>query len=88
MQDTPITTRQQVIDAVHDALDQRSRIDATTHADHHQFVGHLISRYQRRRELTDKVKQQVVGWGVILLLGGIGTAVYHYVANISQRIVH
>jgi len=83
--DRPLQSRRDVIEAVHEALDQRSHIDAKTHAAHHQYLANMIDDSARRRTLVEKTKQQVIGWGVILALGGIGTAVYHYVVNLVQH---
>lgn len=87
--DEPFTqelkTRRDVIEAVHAALDQRSRIDAETHAAHHQFIDEQIDQVARRRALIEKTKQQVVGWGLLASLGLVGTAVYHYVVGLIQH---
>lgn len=64
-------------------LDARSRIDVETHADHHAFIAELIDRAKRRRELWDKVRQQVIGWAVIASLGACAT----YVAREVSRIL-
>jgi hypothetical protein len=50
-------------------LDARARIDADAHADHHRFISELIERSQRRRDMLDKIKGQVIGWAVIAALG-------------------
>lgn len=66
-------------------LDARSRIDADTHADHHAFVGELIGRAQRRRELWDRVRQQVIGWALIAALGAIGTWAARELSKLIDR---
>lgn len=58
------------------------------HREHHAFIRTYIEerRVQReeqmiKRERNEKIKAQVMGWGIVSVLGGIGTAFYqglHY----------
>lgn len=65
-------------------LEARSRIDAHAHADHHAYIADLIERAKRRREMWDRVRQQVVGWAVIGALGAAGT----WAAREFSRLFH
>lgn len=72
-------TKDDVQDAINEVMDERARIDQVTHVQHHQFIEMQIEEYQDKKRLRESVKKQVIGWGVILALGGIGTAVYSFV---------
>jgi hypothetical protein len=78
-------TREDIRSVVDELLDARNRIDSATHVEHHRFIEEEIERRKRRRDLIERVKQQVIGWGVIALLGAIGTAVYSWVTHFSDR---
>jgi hypothetical protein len=85
---TGITT-EQVEEVLNRVLDARKRINDERHAKHHNYVEILIDRDRRRQELSDKVRQQVVGWGVIITVTGflsmVGYSAYHWIAEMTQR---
>jgi len=56
-------------------LESRSRIDIDVHTAHHQFIQKYIEEQQRKRERWEAVKRQVLGWGIIALVGGLGAVV-------------
>jgi len=70
-------TPDDVATAVGKELDRR-RGQEIEHKEHHAFVQKMIEREERKQEMWEKIKAQVLGWGVIALVGGIGTAVYNY----------
>lgn len=77
-----------VREAVAEELEHRRRIPEDMHLEHHEFTSMLIERERerahcrkRRSALIDRVVEQAAGWSVILLLAGIGTAVWHYVTH-------
>lgn len=78
-------TKQDVRDAMDEAFEERNRVDQVTHARHHEFIEMQIEERNDRKRLHDSVKKQVVGWGVIVALGGIGTAVYSFVMHAIAR---
>jgi len=49
------------------------------HIEHHQFISEWIAKSRQRSETIEKVKAQVGGWGIIVVLGGIGFAVWDWV---------
>ncbi len=55
----------------------REAIATDEHLAHHAFVAELIEEKRRKREFWDALKKQVVGWAIISLLAGAGTAAYH-----------
>lgn len=61
-----------VIDA---ALEKRSRIDCESHAEHHQFIAEFIAEQHLKQERWEAIQRQVLGWGIIAIVGGIGTAI-------------
>jgi len=67
--------------ALEEVLDARAPVDKETHIKHHKFIDVLIEEWEKKKERNEKIKTQVMGWGVILLLGAIGKAVYHYFVN-------
>ena len=86
---TGVTT-DQIEEVFTRVLDARKKIDDERHAKHHNYVEILIERDRRRQELKDKVRQQVVGWGVIMtvtgFLGMVGYSTYHWIAEIANRV--
>lgn len=74
-------TKQDLLEAMNEVLAERARIDQVTHAQHHEFIKMQIEKHQDRKRLRESVKKQVIGWGFILALGWIGTAVYFFVMS-------
>lgn len=46
------------------------------HRKHHEFIDEWLAEIQRKKARREAVRTQVYGWGVITLLGGIGTVFY------------
>ncbi len=67
----------EMITAFNLALDKRNRLDGETHHHHHEFIAELIEARKVKRERWEKIRIQVMGWGIVAALGSIGTAVYH-----------
>lgn len=63
------------IELLESALDKRSRIDAKEHFEHHEFISSFIKRERIRTERWEEIQRQVLGWGAIALIGGIGTII-------------
>jgi len=70
--------KQDFIDALHEVLAERAEIDTDLHASHHLFIAKWIAKEKREEERWEKIKTHVLGWGIIGIIGSIGTAVYHY----------
>jgi hypothetical protein len=68
----PNVDRELLKSALTEVLEERSRIDAEMHADHHAFIAILIEKHQRRNRIFEKLIEQVLGWGIISVLGFIG----------------
>ena len=71
-------TQQDIIEAVETALDKRDSIDKETHSVHHRFVARRIEREEKRDAMWEKIRAQVTGWSIIVILGSVGTAVTAY----------
>ncbi len=79
-------TKEDVRDAVNEAIQQHMAIDAEIHAKHHNLLERLIEQQDRRMRFYDRVKQQVAGWGVITMLGAIGYMTYEYFVGVVRKI--
>lgn len=62
--------------AIRDVLNERKGVDEATHSAHHKFVADEIDARARRQEIRDKVRAQVMGWGLISILAAIGAGAY------------
>jgi|LakMenEpi03Aug12_release.lakeMendotaPanAssembly.Ray.scaffolds.fasta_scaffold25435_3 hypothetical protein len=58
-----------------DVLEQHESVTAATHAEHHEFIRAMIAREKVKAERWEAIQKQVLGWGVIALIGAIGHAV-------------
>jgi hypothetical protein len=70
-------TAEDVARVVAEVMDARARIDAATHAKHQEFIAEWIEEERERRRRREAIRQQVIGWGIITVLGGVGYAAYH-----------
>lgn len=47
------------------------------HREQHAFLAEWIEEIRVKRERREKIKTQVMGWGIIAALSSIGTGGYH-----------
>ena len=52
------------------------QVDAVTHKKHHDFIDQEMKIRSKRRERGEAILKQVMGWGIIVALSGIGLAVW------------
>jgi hypothetical protein len=52
--------------------------------DEHEFLRTLIHREQIRAERWEKIKTQVLGWGIIAVAGWLGTVVWDNVIRAAK----
>lgn len=45
---------------------------------HHRFIDSMINERRVTEERKNKILTQIWGWGIIVALSGIGTAVYNF----------
>lgn len=68
----------EVAKAVVTLLDERLGISESEHRDHHNYIRSVLKKMEQDRVFWAGVRKQVVGWGIIALLSGIGVAVADY----------
>lgn len=62
-----------VRDSVRDEIEHLISIETKTHAKHHDYINSQIDKNARDAERWEKIKTQVLGWGVIAIVGWLGT---------------
>ena len=72
--------REEIIKEFNKALDRR-RGEDIQHKEHHAFVSMLIEKERIKQQRLETIRRQVLGWGVIVLLSGIGYAMYDYLVD-------
>jgi len=60
---------------IRDELENRSRIDCEVHDEHHQFISEFIAESRLRQERWEAIKRQVLGWGIIAIVGSLGSLI-------------
>ena len=61
-------------------------IDVEAHIEQHKFIEEWIAEIKIKRERREKIKTQVMGWGIITALGSIGTGVYHSIIYLRDHL--
>lgn len=56
-------------------------IEAKTHRKHHDYIDSEIEKNARDAERWEKIKTQVLGWGVIAIVGWLGTIALKAIEN-------
>lgn len=72
LRDAMVETQQFHVD------DIKAAIHEHRNGDHHKYIEKLIERDKIRAERLETLKTQTFGWGIIVFLSGIGTAVYNF----------
>lgn len=70
--------RETLVSVLREVLHEHRTIDDETHRTDHEFIKFLKEREERKIARWEKVRQQVYGWGIIMAIGSIGTAVYQF----------
>ncbi len=78
-------TRGELRTAFAEVLDDRRTIDEKTHRSHHEYVSDRIEDHRRRRAFRDKIWAQVGGWIVIVVLSGLGIAVWAWMKAMIKK---
>lgn len=84
-----MTDTQAIAEAVAKALrDELANLTVPedTHREHHEFIRSYIEERRIKQERAEKIKTQVVGWGIVTLLGSIGTGVYHTFQYLKEHL--
>lgn len=66
---------------LNEVLEERSRIDSETHREHHAFIEALIKRDQAKTEMFEKIRGQIIQWGVIGVISGAGTLLWNWFSS-------
>lgn len=74
-----------LVEAIRNLLDERARLEPEVHAEHHAFVKALMERERRKTELWEKVKTQVLGWGLIAAVGTLGTIIFEWLQHMRGQ---
>jgi len=45
------------------------------HDEHHQFISEFIAESRLRQERWEAIKRQVLGWGIIAIVGSLGSLI-------------
>lgn len=61
-------------------------IDIESHREQHKFIEEWIEEVKIKRERREKIKTQVMGWGIVSVLGSIGTGVYHSIIYLRDHL--
>jgi len=75
-------------EAINEVLDERDAFDGRTHSDHHRFVEEWIEERKRKEERYERLRQQVIGWGIITVLTGVGYGSYHLFVEFVKKVTH
>jgi len=57
------------------SLEARARIDIESHYAHHKFIAEFIEKNKVRQQRWEVIQRQVLGWGIIAMVGSIGSIV-------------
>ena len=63
-------------------VDEERRVSPQTHESHHDYIDTLIKKEENRTKFWEAVQKQVYGWGIIVVLSGIGIAVNEWFQHI------
>jgi hypothetical protein len=67
-----VIEEQRLIEIIEKALADRSRVDCEAHAEHHRFIAEWIEAQRIKKERWEDIQRQVLGWGVIAIIGTLG----------------
>lgn len=58
--------------AVVETLEKNRSITTDVHNKHHEFIDTVIMQTQKRAAMWEGIRKQVIGWGIIAFLSGVG----------------
>lgn len=70
-----------VRDAVRNEIQHLIDLETKTHSKHHEYIQSQIDANRISAERWEKIKTQVLGWGVIAIVGWLGKLVLDAVAH-------
>jgi hypothetical protein len=67
-----------LVSALREVLHEHRTIDDETHREHHEYIKAYIAKQKAKEDRVEKIKQHVIGWSIITIIGGmvasVGTA--------------
>ena len=67
--------------AVLNQLEEQRTVDVETHRKHHEYIDTLITDSERIQARKEQWIRVVGGWGLILFITAVATAVWNYLKN-------
>ena len=71
-----------------EVLNERQTIDSETHRKDHEFIHMMIDRQEKRAELIESTKKQVLGWAMVGTLGLIGFSILEHLKIFLIKILN
>lgn len=73
-----VEDKEELAELFNSTINRHVIIDPLIHAEHHESYAEDLAERKVKRERWEAVYRQVMGWGIIIFLGAIGTAVSTY----------
>lgn len=71
-----------------EVLNERRSIDAETHRKDHEFLHVMMEKEEKRSELVEATKKQVLGWAMIGAVGLIGFSLLEHLKTFLIKILN
>lgn len=78
-------TKDDVKEAVEESMKQALQVHERD--DHHLFIRDMIERRKKREERWEKVRQNVIGWAIIGIIGGVGHQGYQLLIYVRDHVM-
>ena len=75
---------QEIASAVLQLLEQQRTVDIETHRKHHEYIDTLITDAEKIQARKEQWVRVVGGWGIIVMITAVATAVWKYVTDHLQ----
>jgi hypothetical protein len=70
-------SEERLIEVLEAFFDERARVDAATHGEHHAWIKARIEAEQERKAMFQEIKKTAIGWSIPVLLGGVWYFLQH-----------
>lgn len=78
-------TKDDLVEAINEALDCRQCIDNEKHCMHHEFLQGIIDANTARKKMYDSIATSVIQWGAVSLLAYLATHLQEIYAWIHNK---
>ena len=65
-------SEQRFKEILNEFFDERARVDAETHGEHHQWINEQIAAQKARREMYNAITKSAIQWSIPVILSAIG----------------